>query len=220
MPAEPPRPQNASYSGNEALAPGEHRAPGSRAKLSLQDRQAEMAARLLANPTSAVVTPAQADEIAASRPKRGNPNLQKGVAPYNIAPQSFQAWLADHSDYSPTRRNGPRVADVVQMFLKETPRADNPKQKQRLHMLLEALFTAATNQRSPLAVQAALALLNRAYGKEQSADADLDAIKKGGLTLVYVDREQRDPDIPLVDAATHELPAPEFIDAEIVEGKD
>lgn len=213
-------PEDVEYlSSSESSRPSgydEHRAPGSRAKQSLEERQAEMAARLRANPLSAIATPEQAAAVAAKR-RVGNPNLQKGVRPYNIAPQSFQAWLDDHSDYSPTRKNGPRVADVVQMFLKETPRADNPQQKQRLHLLLEALFRAATNQRSPLAVQAALALLNRAYGKEQAADADLDAIKKGGLTVVYVDRQQQDPDIPVVSESQHALPAPEFIDAEVID---
>ncbi len=82
------KPQNAAYSGNEGLSEGGHRGPGSRAKLSLEERQAIMASqRMQATDTQ---------RIAKGRRPRGNPNLQKGVPPYCVNKISFQAWLEDH----------------------------------------------------------------------------------------------------------------------------
>ena len=207
-PAIPEKPKEASYSGDEGLAPDEHRAPGSRGRESLEEKQLEMA-RLRATSNDEV-------RLAKGRRGRGNPNFEKGVAPYTVNRQKFQAWLEDHPDYQ--RKSGYKVAEVVRMFLYETPMAKNKEQKTRLQMLLESLFRTALHEKSKLQVAAALALLNRAFGKEQASDADLAAIKKGGLTVVYVDREKLDPEIPVVESKEQaSLPAPEFIDAEVVD---
>jgi hypothetical protein len=148
--------------------------------------------------------------------KKGNPNLQKGVKPYNITPASFEEWMNDHLNYEP--KNGFKFTDIVRMFLHGKERKYRcPEEKRRVQLILEALYKRATDVKSPLQVAAAQLLFNRGYGREQSADADLKAIQKGGLTLVYVDRNKIDPEIPVVEEDQKALPEPEFIDAEIVE---
>lgn len=47
--------------------------------------------------------------------------------------------------------------------------------------------------------------MNRLMGDACQSDEEADAIKKGGLTLVYVSRPEFDPDIPFAAPA---LPAP------------
>jgi hypothetical protein len=148
--------------------------------------------------------------------KKGNPNLQKGAKPYNITPASFEQWMKEHCDYEP--KKGFKFNEIVQMFLHEVPRKYRSiSEKKRIQLILESLYERALDKKSPLQVAAAQLLLNRAYGREQSADADLKAIQKGGLTLVYVDRNKIDPEIPVVEEDQKALPEPEFIDAEIVE---
>ncbi len=151
--------------------------------------------------------------------QRGNPNLKKGEKPYNLKKETFSKWMKENPDYE--RKTKYQISDIVQMFLNETPRVNNPESKTRLKMLLDGLFKAGINVKNKNQVAATLALLNRAFGKEAASDADLEAIKKGGLTLVYVNRQEIDPEIPVIDgAAQHALPPPEFIDAEVLEGEN
>jgi hypothetical protein len=52
-------------------------------------------------------------------------------------------------------------------------------------------------------------LCDRAYGRPRPSEEETDAIKNGGLTLVYVSRPEFDPDIPFA-APVLPAPAPEF----------
>lgn len=147
--------------------------------------------------------------------RRGNPYLVKGVQPYNIHQETYKQWLKEHPQYD--RKNPPSVAEIVRMFLHDAPRRiDNQESKTRLTMLLDRLFMIATQWKSPQAVTAINALLSRGFGNAPSSPENLDAIKKGGLTVVYVQRPELDPEIPV--AKTESLPepkAPEFIEGEI-----
>jgi len=147
----------------------------------------------------------------------GNPNLKPGEYPYNMDRKPFERWL--EKNFSPTGNFS--IKEAVRMFLQEEIYTeDGTPGKRRFHRMLESLFERACDTKSPLQAQCASLLMDRAYGKAQASDADLDAIKKGGLTVVYVDRAAIDPDIPVVtlDAQQKALPEPEFIDAEVVDG--
>ncbi len=178
----------------------ERKAPGSRAKETLEEKQLKMAQRH--NPNL--------------KNLGGNPNLKKGVPPYNIKRQSLENWLQDNPMYE--RKSPLKFAEAVRMFLEEKKNPHNPKSKTRMLTCLESLVTAASNPNNKNCVNACNLLFSYAHGKPKSADEDIDAIKKGGLTLVYVERPAVDPDIPVFDGgAQHALPPPEFVDAEVVE---
>ena len=150
----------------------------------------------------------------------GNPNLKPGVRPYNIQRGSFRRWLEDHPSYE-TKVRRPS-GEIVRRFLEEavttrhTPARLEGEGEERLHKVLKALYRTSINEKSRNQVMAAQLMLLYAYGKPQSSDADLDAIKRGGLTVVYVNRPAIDPDIPVAQQALPEK-APEFIDAQVVE---
>lgn len=168
-------------------------APGSRSAVPLEEKQFKMA-------------------------KRGNPNLRKGEVPYCVNRQSLQNWIEDHPTYT---RKTHISTDIVRRFLEERVTKGgkklDEKGEQRLILLLRAVFKTALNPTAKQQVAAAQLLVERAYGKARAADEDLNAIKKGGLTLVYVDRREDDPEIPLVEQRTLPAAPPEFIDAEVFE---
>lgn len=116
-----------------------------------------------------------------------------------------------------------QIRSMIREFLGEkVKRGRGRKQREatRLQFIAETLFTIATDRRSPFAVPAANALLDRGFGKPVAGDLDDPSTKKGGLTVVYVDRARMDESIPLVNAddlQRKQLPAPEFIDAEYEE---
>jgi hypothetical protein len=156
-------------------------------------------------------------------PKRGpgNPLLRKGEAPYNhprLSPAKrlglMERWIEDHPEYKP---KNPGISYIVRKFLKEFPKTS--AKSQRLIYIMEALYRTACNPRSKLQVAAAEALLKRAYGNTSASPEDREAIKRGGLTVVYVDRKAIDPEIPL---ALPEGPAqePEFIEGQFEEEDD
>ena len=99
-------------------------------------------------------------------------------------------------------------------------RGRHARTAKRLQHIAETLFKIATDRRSPFAVPAANALLDRGFGKPVAGDVDDASTRKGGLTVVYVDRNALDSSIPLVKAEElqqRQLSAPEFIDSEVVE---
>lgn len=169
-------------------------APGSRSKEELPVKQEEM------------------------KKRRGNPYLQKGVAPYNLKATSLADWFENNPDYQ--RKSRMSSAEVVRMWFRERVRAGkrpklDSKGVQRFLRVLDAMYNTAMDPRSKNQVAAAKLLLERGYGVAKMADEDAEAIKKGGLTLVYVNRPEIDESIPM---APKELPPaePEFIEAEVV----
>jgi hypothetical protein len=182
------------------LPPGEHRAPSSRSKESLEQKQLDMA----------------------KRHGPGNPNLQKGVAPYNVNRQSLEAWLQDNPSYSPEKKR--KGSAMFKIFLEEfvgkggKPKAPEKGGRERLMMIMDAVYKTALCRTSKNQILAAQLLLTYAYGKPKASDEDLEAIKKGGLTLVYVDRNAIDPEIPMAQEALPPAP-PEFIESEDKDGQ-
>jgi hypothetical protein len=103
-------------------------------------------------------------------------------------------------------------ASKLRRFLESgTKTAADHEGRTRLRQIFDTLLQIATDGGHPQCVNAARLLLERGYGKPQSADEDLEAIKKGGLTLVYVNRPEIDPEIPIAQPALP-APEPEFID--------
>lgn len=149
---------------------------------------------------------------------RGNPNLVKGKYPYCVEKGSFERWLADNPSYD--RKSVRKSSEIVRMFLEEmVTKSGKPAQKdsvgrERLELLLKAVFRTATNDKSRNQIAAAQLLMMYGLGKPQASEADLDAIKKGGLTLVYVNRPAIDSEIPVAPAGELTSGTPEFIDAE------
>jgi hypothetical protein len=71
----------------------------------------------------------------------------------------------------------------------------------------------AKSPKHPHAVAAFVALCDRAYGRPRPSEEEAQAVAKGGITLVYVDRPAIDPDIPIIEAeAVQALPAPPEFD--------
>lgn len=99
-------------------------------------------------------------------------------------------------------------------FLESFP--TNGTQEVRLNALLESVYKTACDPKNRNQGICADMLLKRAYGNPKAADEDLAAIRKGGLTVVYVNRPAIDTDIP---EALPQLEAknPEFIEAEFPE---
>ena len=164
----------------------------------LEERQLEMAGRVRRN-------------------SRGNPYLQKGVRPYNTDQTSFEQWLEDHPGHmlKPASHS-----EIIRQFLKAWPNGRSSKIKgPRLVMLLHAVYKAATTP-GKNQIFAAQLLMNRAFGKERASEEDLNAIKKGGLTLIYVDRRENDPDIPMAPQKALEAAPPEFLDEAFPEESD
>ena len=157
-------------------------------KLPLEERQAEM----LANK-------------AKYRKKAGNPNLKKGEFPYNVDKEKMIAATRDAAFTYADLHNFP---DLVRAFLEAKIIDGTP----RILRIINKIYNKAMDDKSPFQIQAAQLLLNRAYGKERSADEDLDAIKKGGITVV-INR----PTLDLEDQKELPAPAPDYIEAEFME---
>lgn len=113
------------------------------------------------------------------------------------------------------------VREVVRTFLEETVRIKRGSlAKTRLQHILEATFHTACDTRSPGQIHAVKALLERGFGPPPTAEEELGAAgRKGGLTVVYIDRNALPADIPIVDEheIQRQLKAPEFVEAEVVE---
>ena len=82
----------------------------------------------------------------------------------------------------------------------------------RLQELLESVFETAIDRRSPQQVAAARELMDRGFDKSKPSTEELDAVKEGGIRLVYVDRAA----LPVEEKKELPAPAPEFLEAEIV----
>jgi hypothetical protein len=196
----PEKPKQAPFSGTEALPEGEHRAPGSRSRVSLEEKQFQLAKR-----------------------RAGNPNLKKGEIPYNLNLESFRNWLEDHPEHD--RKLKITASEAVRRFLREPVDGRNKAigrtegGVERFVKIMESLYITATMPKSRNQVKAAELLLAYGWGKPKAAEEDLQAIKKGGLTLVYVDRREIDPDIPVAPKNALQGKNPEFIDAEFSEDR-
>jgi hypothetical protein len=101
-------------------------------------------------------------------------------------------------------------ADIIRKFLECTKRAAKDEYgRTRLEQMIANMLEIAKSPKHPHAVAAFVALCDRAYGRPRPSQEKADAIAKGGITLVYVNRPKIDPDIPFAVPA---LPAsaPEF----------
>jgi hypothetical protein len=159
------------------------------------------------------------EKQAAMKKKRGNPYLQKGVYPYCVNKNSLADWLEDHPLYE--RKTNYKSAEVVRLWLHERVNERrkvglDSKGLQRFLRILNAMYRTAMDPRSKNQVAAAKLLLERGFGVAKLAEEDAEAIRKGGLTLVYVNRPEIDESIPM---AKPELPAaePEFVEGEVVD---
>jgi hypothetical protein len=106
-------------------------------------------------------------------------------------------------------------ADVIRKFIEcSRVSAKDEYGRTRLEQMVANMVEIAKSPKHPHAVAAFVALCDRAYGRPRPSEEEADAVAKGGITLVYVDRPAIDPDIPIVDEKDlqRQLPAPEFED--------
>jgi hypothetical protein len=102
-------------------------------------------------------------------------------------------------------------ADIIRKFL-ECSRVSTKDEygRTRLEQMIANMVEIAKSPEHPHAVAAFVALCDRAYGRPRPSEEEADAIAKGGITLVYVDRPQFDPDIPIAEPRPALPPVPEF----------
>jgi hypothetical protein len=104
-------------------------------------------------------------------------------------------------------------ADIIRKFLEcSRVSAKDEYGRTRIEQMVANMVEIAKSPKHPHAVAAFVALCDRAYGRPRPSEEEADAIAKNGITLVYVNRPQFDPDIPIIDEEDLErqLPAPEF----------
>ncbi len=107
---------------------------------------------------------------------------------------------------------------VIQKQFQKFLRAQDPKVEQpqsRLQSIFHSLFRMATDARSGQSKASAELILAYGYDKPKPAPDELEAMKKSGLQVVFVERGG------LEGVPKRELPAPEstpeFLDAEFKE---
>jgi hypothetical protein len=106
-------------------------------------------------------------------------------------------------------------SDIMRKFLECTKRsAKDEYGRTRLEQMTANMVEIAKSPKHPQAVAAFVALCDRAYGRPRPSEEEASAVAKGGITLVYVNRPQFDPAIPIIDEKDlqRQLPAPEFDD--------
>lgn len=106
-------------------------------------------------------------------------------------------------------------ADILRRFLNSKKLGHLDEQgRTRFIRMLDNMVRIASSK-SPQAVAAFVALMDRAYGKARPHEDELDAIAKGGIQLVYLAQTELDGD---VKSAKNILPPkPEFIEGEFEE---
>jgi hypothetical protein len=107
-------------------------------------------------------------------------------------------------------------ADLIRKFLECTKRsAKDEYGRTRIEQMVANMVEIAKSPKHPQAVAAFIAVCDRGYGRPKPSEEETDAIAKAksGIVLVYVDRAQIDPDIPIVEPLPEScvLP-PEFED--------
>lgn len=124
----------------------------------------------------------------------------------------------------PELRNGKvsrSGSEQIRRFIESTKKSDvDPIRGQtRLIQMTANMVRLACSNKSPLAVSAYEALMNRAYGRPKPSNEEADAIAKGGIKILYVNSPQLDPEIEQVkgETAPAVTSAPDFVEGEVVE---
>jgi hypothetical protein len=127
--------------------------------------------------------------------------------PDNPSPAPF---LPRHGGMRTGRTQRSR-ADIIRKFLEcSRVSAKDEYGRTRLEQMIANMVEIAKSPEHPHAVAAFVALCDRAYGRPRPSEEEADAIAKGGITLVYVDRPQIDPDIPFAEPRPVLPAVPEF----------
>jgi hypothetical protein len=133
----------------------------------------------------------------------------RNLTPFDPDNPSPSPFLPGHSGMKTGRTYNSR-ADVIRKFLECSRRsAKDEYGRTRLEQMIANMVEIAKSPEHPHAVAAFVALCDRAYGRPRPSEEEADAIAKGGITLVYVNRPEIDPDIPFAAPALA-APAPEF----------
>jgi hypothetical protein len=138
----------------------------------------------------------------------------RNLTPFSRDNPSPAPFLPGHGGLKNGRVQRSR-ADIIRKFLECTKRsAKDEYGRTRIEQMVANLVEIAKSPKHPQAVAAFVALCDRAYGRQRPSEEETDAIQKGGIKLIYVDRPFLDPDIPIVDVKDlqRQLPAPEFDD--------
>ena len=133
----------------------------------------------------------------------------RNLRPFGADNPSPAPFLPGHSGMKTGRTQRSR-ADIIRKFLEcSRVSAKDEYGRTRLEQMIANMVEIAKCPNHPHAVAAFVALCDRAYGRPRPSEEETDAIKNGGLTLVYVSRPEFDPDIPFAAPALP-APAPEF----------
>jgi hypothetical protein len=139
------------------------------------------------------------------KPERVPADSFRNLTPFGPDNPSPAPFASGHGGLKNGRVQRSR-ADMIRKFLECSRRsAKDEYGRTRLEQMVANMVEIATSPDHPHAVAAFVALCDRAYGRPRPSEEEADAIAKGGIKLIYVDRPQFDPDIPFAAPA---LPAP------------
>jgi hypothetical protein len=147
-----------------------------------------------------------------SRPKpalvRADP--LRNLTPFGPDNPSNAPFLPGHSGMKTGRTQRSR-ADIIRKFLECTKRsAKDEYGRTRIEQMVANMVEIAKSPKHPHAVAAFVALCDRAYGRPRPSEEEAEAVAKSGIKLIYVDRPEFDPDIPIVTIEAGPPAPPEF----------
>jgi len=144
------------------------------------------------------------------KPERVPSDSMQNLTPFGPDNPSRFRFLPGHGGLKNGRLQRSR-ADIIRKFLECAKRsAKDEYGRTRLEQMIANMVEIAKSPEHPHAVAAFVALCDRAYGRPRPSEEEADAIAKGGITLVYVDRPQLDPDIPFAEPRPALPAVPEF----------
>jgi hypothetical protein len=116
-----------------------------------------------------------------------------------------------------TRKKHARsLANKLRGYL-ESPKGVDEQGRNRRDRIFATLVGIAEDRDDPRAVAAAAVVLDRAYGKPRPSDEELDAVRRCGFQIIYLDR----PELADVPERVEPPPrVPHFLDSEIVPDRD
>ena len=146
-------------------------------------------------------------------PDRAPSNPLQNLTPFGPNNPSPAPFLPGHTGMKTGRAQRSR-ADIIRKFLESTKRsAKDEYGRTRLEQMVANMVEVAKSPKHPQAVAAFVALCDRAYGRPRPSEEEADAIAKRGITLIYVNRPEIDPDIPFAtEHSAVSTTIPEFHD--------
>ena len=136
-----------------------------------------------------------------------------GLTKSKLSLAEKQARMQRANEFRPEKGKPNRPQRDSMYLVRKVLLRKNNNGKTNWECVLMKIYDTALNTKSPFQIQAAEFLATRAWGKAKMADSDAEAIAKGGLQLVFVQRPELPPDAvqPLLQEDN-----PSFIEGEVV----